>query len=394
MDNLDLELERVIIPEGGKDHSKLQNLDYENSGHTGFASLEQLNATNEKVSTLEEQVQTNASAIQALSEGIDPEKIDGIKDLINYVEEHEVDVVSIQEGIEQNANDIDTLEGKTAELEEKVTALEEKPSTPSGEPLVATFNITAANTTVTAQNMQDTSYIDWGDGTVEEIDYNTKKVFTHTYAYSGTYDAMFYGLTNMNGQCFENQTRIVSVIIPPRVASIGEYSFSGCTRLSVVQLPQNISSIGQRAFYGCARLNDINLNNIKTLGDSALAQCQSLTNIIIDKKCALSSSVFNACSVLESITFNGGADFNYALPFNGCPKLKYVYLFGNKATLGAATGSFPATAKVIVPYSELEAYKSDEKWATIASQIDAYAMASDIGNINTQLANIIEGEGV
>lgn len=387
MDNLDLELERVIVPQGAKDHSQLQNLDYENSGHRGFASTEQLNATNEKVSTLEGQVQTNASAIQALSEGIDPEKIDGIKDLINYVEEHEVDVVSIQEGIEQNANDIDELEGK-------VTALEEKPSTPSGEPLVATFNTNNTNVTITVKNLTGATMVDWGDGSpIEDISGRTS--YSHTYANKALYVSKFYGsITEVGTSAFETQYSLNHVIIPSHIESIGKSSFKGCNKLRTVQLARYTTAILSEAFYGCIQLNDINLNNIKVIYSSAFYNCRGLTNIIIDQRCAPFTDAFYGCSGLKSITFNGGADFDgSALPFNGCTNLKYVYLFGDKAYV-KATGSFPTTAKIIVPYSELEAYKNDERWSTIASQIDAYAMASDIGNINTQLANIIEGEGV
>lgn len=48
----------VTINCGGKvrDHSKLTKLDFENSGHTGFASQEELNEIKNKLFILEEEI--------------------------------------------------------------------------------------------------------------------------------------------------------------------------------------------------------------------------------------------------------------------------------------------------------------------------------------------------
>ena len=313
MDNLDLELERVIIPQGAKDHSQLQNLDYENSGHRGFASTEQLNATNERVSTLEEQVQTNASAIQALSEGIDPEKIDGLKEVAEYVNEHVEEVIDINE---------------------RLTALEEKPSTPSGEPIIAMIGINSENTIITIKNISNAVLIDWGDGTPIE-DISSKTEYTHTYTSIAVVYVKIYG---GNGQM-----------------DIGDYAFYNLSTLYRIIIPQFTSISGEYAFYGCG-LAEISLPSVLTkIGRNCFANCTNLTYIKIPK---------NVSTIM-------------ALAFSGCSNLKLVEM-ENTQPSSRSSNSFPSTTKFIVPYEALEQYKSNASWSAYASQIDSYALVSEL----------------
>lgn len=81
---------------------------------------------------LQEQIDTNKSAIELLTNGVDAEKVDGVNDLIKYVEEHGAEVTGMKEDISDNADaiaveaekvatlqtEMDTVEGKIATLEE------------------------------------------------------------------------------------------------------------------------------------------------------------------------------------------------------------------------------------------------------------------------------------
>ena len=66
---------------------------------------------------LQDQITANANAIELLTEGVDAEKVDGVKDLIDYVEKHGTEVTGIKEDIAKNAEDI-------AELDERMTTAE------------------------------------------------------------------------------------------------------------------------------------------------------------------------------------------------------------------------------------------------------------------------------
>ena len=50
---------------------------------------------------------------------------------------------------------------------------------------------------------------------------------------------------------FAGQTRIVSVVLPEGVKSIGWFAFSGCVSLRSITLPESLSHISYGAFEGC-----------------------------------------------------------------------------------------------------------------------------------------------
>lgn len=57
-------------------------------------------------------VAANEAAISVLLNGTDPETIDGVNDLINYVNEHGSEVTGIKEDIQTNTDDITELKNK------------------------------------------------------------------------------------------------------------------------------------------------------------------------------------------------------------------------------------------------------------------------------------------
>jgi hypothetical protein len=66
---------------------------------------------------LQSQITTNANAITLLTDGADPDKVDGVKDLIAYVEEHGAEVTGIKADIAENATAIEGLDGKVTGIE-------------------------------------------------------------------------------------------------------------------------------------------------------------------------------------------------------------------------------------------------------------------------------------
>lgn len=74
--------------------------------------------------SLEANIKSNADAITLLTDGVDAEKVDGVKDLIAYVEEHGTEVTGIKEDIAQNASDIAGVAGRMTTAEDKITAVE------------------------------------------------------------------------------------------------------------------------------------------------------------------------------------------------------------------------------------------------------------------------------
>lgn len=68
---------------------------------------------------LEEAIATNASAIELLTNGVDAEKVDGVNDLIKYVEEHGTEVTGIKADIKANADAIDVIEADYLKASDK-----------------------------------------------------------------------------------------------------------------------------------------------------------------------------------------------------------------------------------------------------------------------------------
>lgn len=73
---------------------------------------------------LQDQITENANAIELLTEGVDAEKVDGVKDLIAYVEEHGTEVTGMKEDIADNAAAIEGVAGRMTTAEGKITAVE------------------------------------------------------------------------------------------------------------------------------------------------------------------------------------------------------------------------------------------------------------------------------
>ena len=61
---------------------------------------------------LAEDIATNAAAIERLTNGVSAEEVDGVNDLIAYVNEHGTEVTGMKADIKTNADDIDALEGR------------------------------------------------------------------------------------------------------------------------------------------------------------------------------------------------------------------------------------------------------------------------------------------
>ena len=87
---------------------------------------------------LQNQITTNANAIERLTNGVSAEEVDGVNDLIQYVKDHGTEVTGIKADIKANADAIDAIEAdylkaadKTA-LQGEIDALEGRMDTVEG----------------------------------------------------------------------------------------------------------------------------------------------------------------------------------------------------------------------------------------------------------------------
>ena len=91
-----------------------------------IAAIEDDHLVEADMTALQEQITANANAITALTDGIDPDKIDGLTDLVNWANEHAPEVASIKEDIEANTKAIEDHEELAAETYETKTDAAQK----------------------------------------------------------------------------------------------------------------------------------------------------------------------------------------------------------------------------------------------------------------------------
>lgn len=73
---------------------------------------------------LQGNIDTLTGVVETLRDGIDAEKVDGVKDLIKYVEEHGPEVTGMKEDIADNAEAIEGVAGRMTTAETNITTLQ------------------------------------------------------------------------------------------------------------------------------------------------------------------------------------------------------------------------------------------------------------------------------
>ena len=76
--------------------------------------------------------------------------------------------------------------------------------------------------------------------------------------------------------------KIIEIVIPASVTTIGSSAFEGCTSLKKVTIEGELDIIGTMAFWGCTALSEVVIEkHVKTIGGGAFYNCQKLTEITL-----------------------------------------------------------------------------------------------------------------
>lgn len=108
-------------------------------------------------------------------------------------------------------------------------------------------------------------------------------------------------VTQIASEGFQNANRLVSIVIPDSVTSVGEDAFDGCNNLRTATIPTcAIASIPQK------RLESVNITSGTSIADYAFSSCWSLASITIsDSVTSIGKFAFSGCRGLDTIRFEG-----------------------------------------------------------------------------------------
>lgn len=104
-------------------------------------------------------------------------------------------------------------------------------------------------------------------------------------------------------------SRVVNVVIPDSVRSIGDNAFYNCVNLKSVTIPNGVVSIGDGAFWNCTSLEEVKIDtvgsNLATIGNNAFARAESLKTLRLPYNLkSIGEGAFNACKSLVTVSFD------------------------------------------------------------------------------------------
>lgn len=210
---------------------------------------------------------------------------------------------------------IEPLEDKQAELDGKVT--------------IVTFDIINANTTITLQNLEGMTKIDWSDGEINNE-------LTHKYSQPGLYQCKIYDVTSIGERAFFGCSSLTSVEISDSVTSISGLAFCNCDSLTNVKISDSVTSIGYSAFYYCSSLTSVVISDSVTSIDSgAFAYCSSLTSVEIpDSVTSIGENAFYECTNLTSVEIGDSVTYIRSYAFYKCSSLTSVDIPDSVTSIG------------------------------------------------------------
>ena len=173
-----------------------------------------------------------------------------------------------------------------------------------------------------------------------------------------------YPVTRIGKEAFYDRNSLVSVTIPPSVASIGEKAFYSCNSLVSVTIPASVTIIGKGAFDSCYALLAITVdeNNVNYLSMDGVLFSKDKSTLIccpVGKDGAyeipggvtsIGDSAFYYCSKLTNVTIPGGVTSIGDSAFGFCRSLTSVTIPSSITSIGDSTFFYcDRLASLVIP---------------------------------------------
>ena len=197
-----------------------------------------------------------------------------------------------------------------------------------------------------------------------------------------TYEGIEYNVTSIGGSAFEENTYIISLVIPENIKQIYPNAFYSCVNLETVTIKSTkISIIPSGCFDGCTKLHSISLpNTITEIGASAFNNNKSLTEISLPNTITkIGASAFNNNTSLTEISLPNTITEIGENAFFKCKNIVTIRCnsitpptlgstaFG--ATSGPSSNKINANLKIYVPATSTEDYKKAASWSNYYNRI-------------------------
>lgn len=192
-----------------------------------------------------------------------------------------------------------------------------------------------------------------GSGVLTDLDTEEATIVEGGGPYHGSWD---YTENNIWGEYFFEETKLVTVVLPKSVVSIGGAAFRNCGALETVTIPDGtvLASIEGQAFADCSSLKSFVIpDGVTTMGDNVFIRCKSLSSVTIGKNLtSIEISAFAGCEALMTVTIPEDAALTsigeYA--FSNCA-IRTITLPENLKTIGGGAFRDCSLTQIKIPDS-------------------------------------------
>lgn len=171
----------------------------------------------------------------------------------------------------------------------------------------------------------------------------------------------FTGVTSLEDNAFNNNTKLTSIVLPESLKRIGEHAFNSNRSLTSITIPKNVTSIIGLPFGQCNSLTNIKVDSENTVYDSrndcnAIIETESNTlivggnsTVIPNGVVSIGKSAFLCHSSIESITIPEGVITIEESAFSNCEDLSAISLPNTLKTIEDGAFSVCNLSSLTIP---------------------------------------------
>lgn len=166
-------------------------------------------------------------------------------------------------------------------------------------------------------------------------------------------------VTALEERAFAQLSKLVSLIIPNSVTSIGTHAFYNCTSLKKIIISDSITSISDYMLCGCVALDSLTIpKSVVNIGKCAFYNCKGLTSIVIPNSVIdIGNVAFADCTSLTSVNISNSVTTIGAYAFNNCQRLTTITI--PKSVISIGKNAFSDCKNLTI---HCEADSKPEEW--------------------------------